>query len=276
MYLSLESQLTKENLRLSYIVCPTAPHYKFYDTLYKLNFVIKNDGLMATSKCDSTLVYSILHSNITCDIVKTYIEQGSKKKCERLGCFSLEGLYEGKNNAETLIRDFLAQLNKQSYTDNGQGFVSAFTSWLFKYYSVLDNLKKHFTEADKLRHLWGIINVGSDMTVPFYINVWTAEADTAMVEHTEHGANGNVHKMNDDTGKFLPRVTKEWFTNHPNAKCPQIFKKTAKDVTSSSKYKNKQKKRERKIAATVAASADSGDDDDDNDDDEDLCSLSLN
>ena len=63
-------------------------------------------------------------------------------------------------------------------------------------------------------------------------------------------------------------MTKEWFTKHPNAKCPQKFKDTAKDITGSSKWKKQQKKRKRNIAAAAAAR--------DGGDDGELCSSSPN
>ena len=77
---------------------------------------------------------------------------------------------------------------------------------------------------------------------------------------------GNGDALN-DTGKHLLNKTEDWFKGHPNATCPPKFKKTAKDITNSSAYRNKQKKRERKVAAAEAARAEGGDDDGD------LCSL---
>ena len=72
MYLYLESQLTEENLRLSYIVRPRALPSEYDDLRHELEFVIPNDCLMAASKRDSTLVYSIIFSSSTDDTAKTY------------------------------------------------------------------------------------------------------------------------------------------------------------------------------------------------------------
>ena len=78
---------------------------------------------------------------------------------------------------------------------------------------------------------------------------------------------GNIDKLNSD-GKSLPKVTKDWFKSNKTKKCPQKFKYTAKEVTSSAKYKKKFKQKERKIAAAAAAR--------DGDDDAELCSASPN
>ena len=67
---------------------------------------------------------------------------------------------------------------------------------------------------------------------------------------------------------MLPKLTKEWFKSHKNKKCPQKLKDTAKEVTSSAKYKKKFRQKERKIAAAAAAR--------DGDDDAELCFASPN
>ena len=228
---------------------------------------------------------------------------------------------------ESKIREFLALINKQNYTGNGMGDATHVNTLLFKYYLALDDLKTYKSEANKLRHLRGIINMGGGLKEPYHISVWKTDADKTISEimslgievdfsqwttrlvndendfkktnkndsatissvtTDSRGCNGgssgggssthnfdkstyeplnwkinginatvfynSIGKVNDD-GKFLPKVTKEWFTKHPNAKCRQKFKDTAKEVTSSSKYRNLKKKRERKIAAAAAARA---------------------
>ena len=145
MNLYLESQLNKEHLRLSYIVRPTTPPSEFSNLRHELEFVVVNDGSTATSKCDSMLVYSIMHASITCEVAKTYIENNNEEKCGRVGWFSLKLLYEGKDNKETLLRELLAKIAKQNYTGNGQGNAHNVTSRLFVYYKDLADLKKLFS-----------------------------------------------------------------------------------------------------------------------------------
>ena len=65
MYLYLESELTEDNLRMSYIVRPSTAPTEYTDLMHELEFVIPNDGSTAASKRDSAYVYDILHSNIT-------------------------------------------------------------------------------------------------------------------------------------------------------------------------------------------------------------------
>ena len=78
---------------------------------------------------------------------------------------------------------------------------------------------------------------------------------------------GDIDKMNSE-GKFIPKVTKDWFKSNKTKMCPQKFKDIAKEVTGSVKYKKKFKQKERKIAAAAAAR--------DGDDDAELCSASPN
>ena len=150
MYLYLESQLTEDNLRLSYIVCPRALPSKQDNLIHKLQFVIPNDGSTAASKRDSNLVYGTLYSNITDDTAKTRI----RRKCAiKNGCLAqtnIEGLYEGKNNSETKIRELQNQINRQTYTSNGQGNAEKVTTRLSKYYAELDKLRMPKTGANKL------------------------------------------------------------------------------------------------------------------------------
>ena len=80
MYLYLESKLTEDSLRMSYIVRPSTVPTEHIDLMQELEFVILNDGLTAASKSDSNLVYGILHSNITDNTAKTRIRQQSKTK----------------------------------------------------------------------------------------------------------------------------------------------------------------------------------------------------
>ena len=75
MYLYLESQLTEDNLRLSFIIRPRALPTAYDNLMHKLEFVIPNDGSTAASKRDSNLVYGTLYSNITDDTAKTRIQQ---------------------------------------------------------------------------------------------------------------------------------------------------------------------------------------------------------
>ena len=159
MYLYLESQLNKENFRSSYIVRPTTLPSEFSNIWHELEFVVVNDGLTVTSKHDSMLVYSIMHASITCEVAKTYIKNDNKKKCERFGWVSLKSLYEGKDNKEIVIWEILAKIAKQNYSGNGQGNAHNITSRSFMYYKDLADLKKFFSDADKLRHHRGIINL---------------------------------------------------------------------------------------------------------------------
>ena len=81
---------------------------------------------------------------------------------------------------------------------------------------------------------------------------------------------GNIGKAEKQAN--IPCVTKSWFKDNPQAKCPPSFKRSAKEFKGfSGNRKQQKKKRKRKIAAAVAAE----DVDDDNNDDE-LCSLSPN
>ena len=75
MYLYLESQLTEENLRLSYIVRPRVLPSEYDNLRHELEFVIPNDCSTADSKRDSTLVYSIIFSSMTNDTAKTRVRQ---------------------------------------------------------------------------------------------------------------------------------------------------------------------------------------------------------
>ena len=153
MYLFLESQLTEENLCLSYIVHPRALPSEYNGLRHELEFVIPNDCLTAASKHDLNFVYSIIFASITDDTAKTRFRQKCAIKNGRLGWTDIEDLYEGKNNLESKIREIQTQINKQSYTSNGQGDTSKVTTRLFKYYAELDDLRMPKTEANKLRHL---------------------------------------------------------------------------------------------------------------------------
>ena len=106
MFLYLESQLTEENIRLSYIVCPRALPSEYDDLRHELEFVIPNDCSTAASKRDSTLVYSIIFSSITDDTAKTRVRQKNTIKNRRLGWTNIEDLYEGKNNSESKSVNF--------------------------------------------------------------------------------------------------------------------------------------------------------------------------
>ena len=156
---------------LSYIVRPTALLSEYDDLRHELELVIPNDCLTASSKHDSNLVYSIIFSSISDDTAKTYVRQNNKLKNGCIGWTNIKDLYMGKNNLETKIREFLALINKQNYTGNGMGDATHVTTRLFKCYSALDDLKTYKSEADKLRHLRGIINMGGGLKVPYHISV---------------------------------------------------------------------------------------------------------
>ena len=71
---------------------------------------------------------------------------------------------------------------------------------------------------------------------------------------------GNIGK--DEKQANIPRLTKSWFQDNPQAKCPPRFHKAAREFKGSSgNRKQQKKKRERKVAA--AAAAEDVDDDDD-------------
>ena len=112
MYLYLESQLTEENLRFSYIVRPRALPSEYDNLRHELEFVIPNYFSTAASKRDSTLVYSIIYSSITDDTAKTCVQEKNTIKNGRLGWTNIEDLYEGKNNLESKIRELQNQINK--------------------------------------------------------------------------------------------------------------------------------------------------------------------
>ena len=91
---TLESQLNKEFLRLSYIVRPTACSVTFHNLTHELASVIENDGSTATSMCDSKLVYSILYANTSDTAAKSYMKNNNEVQCGRKAWFSVEALYE--------------------------------------------------------------------------------------------------------------------------------------------------------------------------------------
>ena len=160
MYHYLESQLTEDNLRLSYIVRPRALPSEYDNLMHKLEFVIPNDGSTAASKRDLNLVYGILYNNITDDTTKTRVQQPGATKNGRISWTNIEDLYEGKNNLETKIRELQNQINNQGYTSKCQGNAEKVTTRLFKYYADLDYLRMPKTEANRLQHLRGRINMG--------------------------------------------------------------------------------------------------------------------
>ncbi len=152
MYLYLESELTQDNLRMSYIVRPSTAPTEYTNLMHELEFVIPNDDLPAAFKHDSALVYGILHSNILDHTAKTRIRQLNKTKDGRTAWNDLEALYEGKDNGETRIRDINGFVQKQSYTGLGTGCATAVTTRLINYYDELHALNLPTSEANKLRH----------------------------------------------------------------------------------------------------------------------------
>ena len=183
MYLYLESQLTEDNLRMSYIVRPRAPPTEYDNLMNELEFVIPNDGSMAVSKRDSDLVYGTLYSNITDDTAKTRIWQTGAIKNGRLAWTSREDLYVGKNNLDTRILELQKQIDRQSYTSNGSGNAEKVTTRLSKYYSEMEELMMPKTAANKLQHLRGRINMGGGLKEPYYISVWQGAVDDAILKH---------------------------------------------------------------------------------------------
>ena len=107
MYLYLESQLTEDNLRMSYIVRPRAALTEYDNLMHELEFVIPNDGSTAASKRDSALVYGTLYSNITDDTAKTRIRQPSKTKNGRLAWTSIEALRITRRRESVNFRNIL-------------------------------------------------------------------------------------------------------------------------------------------------------------------------
>ncbi len=183
MYLYLESQLTKDDLRMSYIVRPSTVPAEYNDLMHELEFVIPNDGSTATSKRDSALVYGILHSNITDPVAKTRIRQPTNKKDGCSAWKDLEALYEGKDNGETRIRDINEIVARQTYTGAGAGNATGVTTRLINYYDELEVLNLPTTDANKLRHLRAKINMGDPRSYPYYINTWMEAVDAAILDH---------------------------------------------------------------------------------------------
>ena len=54
---------------------------------------------------------------------------------------------------------------------------------LFIYYDKLEDLGLPTTEANMLRHLRGRINMGGSLEDPYYISVWQAAVDAALLDH---------------------------------------------------------------------------------------------
>jgi len=188
MYLYLASKLTEDKLHMSYIVRPKTPPTEYADLMHELEFLIPNDGSTAASKRDSKAVYGILHSMIDCHTAKTRIRQSPTLKDGRTAWFDIEDLFEGKNNGEVKIREIRAFLEKQIYTGQGQGNAEKLTTRLLVYYDSLSDLKVPTSEADKLRHLRGKIQMGGSDFEPYYISTWMADVDRAIADHMDNDA----------------------------------------------------------------------------------------
>ena len=84
-----------------------------------------------------------------------------------------------------------------------QGNADKVTTRLSKYYSELEELRMPKTEANKLRHLRGQINMGGAVKEPYYISVWQSAVDDAILEHMSKGteidyAHWTTHLINDE------------------------------------------------------------------------------
>ena len=67
---------------------------------------------------------------------------------------------------------------------------------------------------------------------------------------------GSVNKVTSDDFKYLPKITKQWFSDHLNAKCPPRFKtsKSKSNSNTNSKNNKKKKKSNRQVSAAEAES----------------------
>ena len=104
---------------------------------------------------------------------------------------------------ETRIRELQKQIDSQSYTSNGSRNAEKVATRLSKYYSELDELRMPKTEANKLRHLRGRINMGGGLKEPYYISVWQGAVNDAILEHMSEGmdidyAHWTTHLVNDE------------------------------------------------------------------------------
>ena len=234
MYLYLESQLTEENLHLSYIVRPRALPSEYDGLRHDLEFVISNDCSTAASKRDSALVYSIIFSCITDDTAKTRVLQKCAIKNGRK-LRHLRGIIKMGGKREPFHISVWKAKVDQAMTDfMSTGMEVDFAEWN----THLVNDESDYNKNNK--NDYARISSASSGDRDEWLD--SGEPTGPLIHNTEITVlYGNVSKLEEKTCSSLPRKTRQWFIDNPDLQCPAEFQ------SKNAPY-NKKKKSTRNVS----------------------------
>ena len=183
----LEMLRTKDNIRLSYVICTPEHPTEFDPLLHELEYFLPIDGSTAANKRDQKQLYDLLDFSTQDPNSRSWLTNNEARDQGRRGWLTLQDLHEGNNNYEVRLNDLKEQLAKQKYTGILGNNASTITARLYNIYNKFSRLNVTYSDINKLRHLRNNIKMPTNMMHIWYIQHWRHEVDDALNNFRTHG-----------------------------------------------------------------------------------------
>ena len=151
----LDNTITKDNLRLSYVVRSGSPPSTFSSLSKEKHWLVPIHDSSAAYKQDNKLVFNAMDRSIKDPTAKTWLEANDHRKTKNgWGVWlQVKRIGDRNDNSEMNIKNLQQRLNAVRYQDMGTSNAKKTTTRLINLYQKLSDEGISYTGLQKLRHL---------------------------------------------------------------------------------------------------------------------------
>ena len=171
----LDNTITKDNLRLSYVVHSGLPPSTFSSLSEEKHWLVPIDDSTAAYKRDNKLIYNAMTRSIKDPTAKPWLDANDHCKIKNgQGVFlQVKRIGDGNDNSEMNSKQLQQQLNAVKYQGMGSCNAKKATTRLINLYQKLSDEGITYTGLEKLRHLKNNFNIADEkMWHDYWVSDW--------------------------------------------------------------------------------------------------------